>query len=173
MSVSFRPHKENRLFLDGISNKNSFINDILDLIRSNKIELKLVQTSSKTEVELKESKEEQKKKELELSHLESKIRYTNQRVLESGAKTRFLNMQSDFLENQGRPLSNSGKMIMAKSLKNEKINSVSCPECAQVFDYSDSRTLAQAKENLIDHYGDLHRKFFTDKELNELRQITI
>lgn len=177
MSVSFRPHKENRIFLDGISNKNSFINDLLDLIRSNKIELNLVQTTHKTEIEIKESKEELEKKHLELEHLKSKIDLTKQRVLESGAKTRFLNIQSDFLESTGKPLSNSGKYLVAKSLKSQKpansINSISCPECAQIFDYSDSRTLAIAKENLIDHYSDIHKKFFTDAEIREIRAIVV
>lgn len=173
MTVSFKPNKDNKKFLEGISNKNAFINDILDLIRSDKIKLELNHTLNKTEIEIPTSKEEEEKKKLELTHLGEKIKLTSQRVLESHAKTRFLNIQSDFIENQGRPLSNSGKMLIARSLKTKKTDAITCPECAESFDYCDSRTLATAKENIIDHYSNIHRKFFTDQEIREIREISV
>ena len=174
MTLSFKPNKENKKFLDGISNKNAFFNDIIELIRSDKIKLELNHTQHKTEISVITSKEEQEKKELELKHLGEKIKLTSQRVLESHAKTRFLNIQSDFIESQGRPLSNSGKMLIAKSIKSQNNTSgITCPECAEVFDYCDSRTLATAKENIIDHYSNTHKKFFTDHEIREIREISV
>lgn len=150
------------------------MNDLLDLIRSNEIELKLIQDTLKTEIELVESKEEQEKKALELDHLKSKIAYTKQRVLESSAKTRFLNLQSDFLENSGKPISNSGKRILSQQLKEaDKSKNIQCPKCAQNFTFHDPETLTRAKENLTDHYAEAHKAFFTNDEINDLRKITI
>lgn len=173
MSVSFRPNKENRKFLENITNKNSFINDLLDLIRSDEIKLSLNHTLNKTEIKITDP-EDKKKKELELTHLESKIRLTNQRVLESSAKARFLNLQSDFLENTGKPISNSGKRILSKSLKNEDSkDKINCPKCDKNFPFSDYATLARAKEDIIDHYAEAHKSFFSNDELKELRKVSV
>lgn len=171
---SFKPNAENKKFLENITNKNSFINDLLDLIRSDKIKLELKPTQNKTEIEVKESKEELEKKKLELTHLDSKIRLTNQRVIESAAKARFLNLQSDFLENQGKPLSNSGKRMLSKSIKHdESKDKINCPKCEKNFPFSDYVSLARAKEDIIDHYAEAHKAFFNNDELKQLREISV
>ena len=158
MAISFKPTKSNAEFLDTIQNRNSFFNQLVNLIAAGQTNITWEQMDGEITVSAKKDDMDALKFQRMEADIKRILAVTEKTTHEARIKRQIAD-GSDFI---GRPLPKSTQKAMHRQAKaaiagtikaNERLE---CPECAASWLVLAESTLAVTKERLLAHYFETH-----------------
>ena len=172
--VSFKPSKGNLEFMSNLENKNKFLNELIQLVRTGETNIKIKQDGLETEIALEETTQEKVKLEKEITLIN---RY-NQLIKESQAKTELLQIQADYIENFKMQLPDNSRRILKQEINNNMQRedyihnqTIHCPKCPEIFKFSSDFTLRHQKEAFYDHYTKAHNNLLPKDLMDQMERL--